>query len=358
MKDLFTRSKLNPVLRPEHTDWWKIYNPGAAIDEAGRVHLFPRVIKKEADWHSRIAHTVSTDGEHFEWNPGTLLEREGPSELRGLEDPRITKICDTYYMAFAAYDGKSVHLHTATAKDLNGPWHRQGSALPDFDFVQSGGKRFRWEHGKPVERTTSERGTKWSKAGALFPQKFGDKFYLLFGEYDIWLATSDDGITFEAKKDIFIGPRPGTDYFDNTFVETGPPPILTKKGWLVLYHGIDHEFRYRLGFVILDNNDPSKILYRSDKPIFGPQEDYETGRAGMKSFIDVLTGGINALVKLDSKELAAFYEKNRKENLMPQVTFCPGAVVRDENLWLYYGAGDTSICTAWAPLKNILALVP
>ena len=62
--------------------------------------------------------------------------------------------------------------------------------------------------------------------------------------------------------------------------------------------------------------------------------------------------------KLNEEELKAFYRKAREENVMPQVTFCPGTVLKDGNLWLYYGAGDTSICAAWVPLEELLKLVP
>ncbi|MFZ1987652.1 MAG: hypothetical protein WAV21_01290 [Minisyncoccia bacterium] len=354
MKNLFTRSKLNPILRPQNSEWWKIYNPGAALDTQGRVHLFPRVMKQEEDWHSRIAHAVSIDGEHFVWDKEPILVRENKHEERGLEDPRVTLIDGTYYMTFAAFDGKKVILHSATAKDLNGPWLRQGPMVSDFDFFKSGGRMVRWENGKPIEKAPSKRGSHWSKSGALFPERINGKFTLLFGEYYIWLATSSDGAKYEVEQRPFLQPRKGTTYFDNTFIETGPPPILTEKGWLVLYHGIDEAFRYQLGFLMLDRNDPTKVLYRSNEPIFGPTEEYEVGDA----LIDVIKGGVTAMNKLDDEKLKAFYKKAREENVMPQVTFCPGIVIKGGNLWLYYGAGDTSICTAWAPLEEILKLVP
>jgi predicted GH43/DUF377 family glycosyl hydrolase len=359
--DIFVRSKLNPILRPHVSEWWKIYNPGAALDSRGRVHVFPRVMRQEKDWHSRIAHAVSDDGEHFEWVGEPILVREGKHESRGLEDPRVTLIDGTYFMTFAAYDGKKATLHSATTKDLNGPWHRQGPMVPDFDFFESGGRFVRWERGRPVEMTPPKpgffrwkRGSRWSKSGALFSERIDGKYVLLFGEFFAWLATSSDGARYEVEQEPLLGPRKGSAYFDNTFVETGPPPILTRKGWLVLYHGIDEAFRYQLGFVMLDRSDPRKILYRSDEPIFGPREEYEIGDA----LIDVIDGGVAAMSKLNEEELKTFYRKAREENVMPQVTFCPGTVLRDGNLWLYYGAGDTSICAAWVPLEELLKLVP
>lgn len=354
MKDIFTRSKLNPILKPENSPWWKVYNPGVALDKDGVFHLFPRVMKKETDWHSRIAHATSKDGEKFEWDKNFILERQNnKKEKRGLEDPRITLIGDTYHMAFAVYDGKSVQLHTATTKDLKN-WQRNGPALSKFDFFASGGKVVSFRNGKPVERVETKRGKKWSKSGALFSEKIDGEYLMVFGEYYMWLATSKDGVNFETLKTPLLGPRKGTNYFDNTFIETGPSPILTEKGWLVLYHGIDEAFRYQLGFLLLDRNDPRKIIYRSKKPIFGPKKAYEVG----DSLIDVIGGGINKMLKLSDQELKEFCKKAREENVMPQVTFCTGAIVKDEKLFLYYGAGDTSVCMAYAKLEDVLKPAP
>ncbi|MGH7141270.1 MAG: hypothetical protein ACREGH_01385 [Minisyncoccia bacterium] len=113
MEHLFIRSKHNPILRPEGSEWWKIYNPGAALDTDGTVHLFPRVMKQEADWHSLIAHATLEDGEHFTWDSEPMLVRSGLHEQRGLEDPRVVRIGGEWHMTFAVYDGKSVQLHSA-----------------------------------------------------------------------------------------------------------------------------------------------------------------------------------------------------------------------------------------------------
>lgn len=355
MKDLFKRSRLNPILQPsKENGWWKVYNPGAIVDREGKTHLFPRVMKKEKDWHSRIAHAVSDDGENFKWCKDLALVRTGDSEVRGLEDPRITFIDNIYYIIFAAYDGKKVLLHSASSKNLNGPWNRHGAILPNFDFFENGVRVIKWEKGRPIEKNNIKHHGVWNKSGALFPNKINDKFTLIFGEYYMWIATSVDGINYTVIQEPIIGPRKGTKYFDNTFIETGPPPILTENGWLLFYHGIDEAFRYQLGFVLLDKNNPRKILYRSEEPIFGPREKYEVGDA----LIDVIHGGINAMVEMDDDKLKQFYIKARNENIMPQVTFCPGITIKNDIIRIYYGAGDTSVCTATASLKEILAIIP
>lgn len=354
MPDLFTRSSLNPVLRPQpHSPWWKVYNPGATLDRDGRVHVFPRVMRKERDWHSRIAHAVSSDGERFAWSDEPVLTRRGADELRGLEDPRVTLIDDTYHMTFGAYDGRNVALHGAVSAQPAGPWRRLGAMVPDFDFAASGGRIVHWTRGVPVEATPTP-GTRWSKSGALFPERIDGRYVLVFGEYCLWLATSTDGVRFDVETPPLIAARSGTRLFDNAFIEAGPPPLRTEGGWLLLYHGVDRQFRYQLGFVLLDLADPRRILHRSDEPVFGPRESYEVEEA----LIDVIDGGVNLMRKLSDVQLKQFFRKAREENIMPQVTFCPGAIRRGNDLCLYYGAGDTSVCTARTEMQNLLNLVP
>lgn len=354
MINLFKRSKFNPIIKPNNI-WWKVYNPGAIKDNNGVYHLYPRVMKKELDWNSRIAHAISNDGENFTWSDKIILERTDGhiKELRGMEDPRITFIDGKYYMIYAVYSGKSVMLNSAVSDNPNGPWKKNGEMLPNFDFFENGGKMVGWKNGKPVEKTSSRRGHIWNKSGALFPEKFDNKIYMIFGEYYIWLASSINGKDYSVdNKTPLFGPRKDTKYFDNTFIEMGPTPILTEKGWLIIYHGIDEAFRYQLGLVILDKNNPYKILYRSDMPIFSPRESYEIG----DNMIDVIQGGVEAMLKLNDSEMKEFYKKARKENIMPQVTFCTGVIVEGDVLRIYYGAGDTSVCTAQASINEILKL--
>ena len=181
--DFFTRSGRNPVLMPASAGWWKSYNPAAALDRQGQVHLFPRVVRRERDWHSSIAHAVSADGEAFQWLPEVSLSRAGVLEARGLEDPRITLINGVYHMVFAVYDGCDVQLHTAHTTDLGLPWRREGPAVPDFRFAKSGGTRIAFQGGRPVERREQQSDDRcWSKSGAMFGLPDG-RYGLLFGEY-------------------------------------------------------------------------------------------------------------------------------------------------------------------------------
>lgn len=353
MKNIFKRSKLNPILKPIPSNIWearKLYNPGAIIAD-NKIHLFYRAIGRQKNWHSSIGYAVSpiSDGEKFKRFKKPLLDvdKKNPLDIRGLEDPRITKIGKTYYMAYAEYDGITPRLCIATSTDLK-KWHRHGPALKNFQLEKNGGEFIGWDKGKAKKKI---KNVEWSKSGGIFPQKINGKYYMLFGEFRIWLAKSEDGIHWENAQKPFLKPRKGKQ-FDNTFVEMGPPPIRTKKGWLVLYHGINEKNHYKIGFLLLDIKNPNKILYRSKAPIFSPKASYELG-----GLVDVIPGGMKKMLEMTDKELENFLEDTKKHGWMPKVTFCCGAVRIKNKLRIYYGASDTHICTATANINDILNLI-
>ena len=343
-KQIFTRSPKNPILKPIKSHSWesrKVYNPGV-IFHNNRYHLYYRAMGKK--WFSSIGYGVSADGESFRRNMKPLLTVENDSEARGLEDPRLVKIGHTFYMAYAAYDGISPCLSLATSKDLK-RWTKRGAAFRDWQFAMAGGLSAKKRNGHWIKKTQSGE---WSKSGGVFPEKIGGKFRMLFGEYRIWLAVSNNGLKWRGGKQPFLAPRPD-NYFDNMFVEMGPPPIKTDKGWLVLYHGVDENIVYRLGYLLLDLENPNKIIYRSKKPIFEPREKYE-----LSGMVDILPGGFKGMQKMTKPELTRFLKEAEKTGFMPAVTFCCGAVLKDDILRIYYGASDSVICTATARLEDVL----
>ena len=344
--NIFIRSKLNPILKPNPKNTWenfKLYNPGV-IYFNNQFHLYYRAVGQEKNWQSAIGYAVSGDGEHFKRFKKPLLKGEGLFEKRGLEDPRVTKINNNFYMAYAAYDGTTPRLSVAISKNLK-DWKKYGPCLTNFSFENADGVFMSWKNGELFKKTMKHE---WSKAGGIFPEKINNKYWMLFGEYRIWKATSKDGKIWQADKKPFLKPRSG-NFFDNTYVEMGPPPIKTKLGWLVIYHGIDNKMFYRLGYLLLDLKNPNKILFRGKNPIFGPEKKYET-----QGPVDIISGGIKMFQKLNKKEKKSLIQKLNKNNLMPKVVFCCGAVLIKDVLRIYYGAGDSVICTATASLNKIL----
>jgi predicted GH43/DUF377 family glycosyl hydrolase len=350
--EFFNRFKNNPILKPNPNNPWenfKIYNPGSIFDGKS-YHLFYRAMGRGENWQSVIGHAISRDGENFERLSRPALAPTELEEKRGLEDPRVTKIGDTYYMAYGAFDGVDVKLNIATSENLI-DWEKRGRALLDFNFLKNGGNKIWCEDGKTTNKNFKEIGKERSKSGAIFPEKINEKFWMLFGEYNIWLASSDNGLKWQTESGVFLSPRTG-NYFDNAFVEMGPVPIKTEKGWLVLYHGIDNWKTYRLGFLLLDLNNPSKIIYRHDDFIFGPKADYE-----LSGIVDVLPGGLEKIQKMTDVELYEYIFESVKSKKMPLVIFCPGAVVVDNKIFIYYGASDSVVCGARGRISDILKLI-
>jgi predicted GH43/DUF377 family glycosyl hydrolase len=163
-----------------------------------------------------------------------------------------------------------------------------------------------------------------NKDCALFQEKIGDKYFAfhrpsspeLGGNY-IWLAQSPDRLHWGNHKCIATT-RPGK--WDSARVGAGAAPIKTEKGWLEIYHGANEEHRYCLGALLLDLNDPSKVIARSEEPIMEPIADYE------------------------------------KTGFFGNVVFTNGHYMKDEDtLVMFYGASDEVICSAELSIKEILS---
>ena len=144
---------------------------------------------------------------------------------------------------------------------------------------------------------------------AIFPERLNGKYWLFFGDRLIWYASSENGTSWVPEYEPLLKPRRG--FFDSVHVEMGPPPLRTKQGWLILYHGIDESITYRLGYLLLDLHNPLKILKRSKTPIFEPRKNYELGGQ-----IDI----------------------TQNKEYLPQVIFCNGAILEKNCLsgpWLF-----------------------
>ncbi len=323
MKQIFKRSKLNPILEPNPKNALenkKVYNPGVIFDN-GEYFMYYRAVGE--DGLSRIRLAISQDGGNFIKQDETILAPSLKIDRRGAEDPRIQKIGKKYYMTYTAYDGKCARLCWAISNDLYN-FKKQGRMLPNWNAKKANSFNVEWDRAQDNEIAKKQ----WHKAGGIFSKKMAGKYWMLFGDRNIWLASSKFGKKWHVSYTPFVGPRDG--YFDSVHLEMGPPPLETDKGWLVLYHGVDEFAIYRLGYLLLDLNNPMNIIKRSDEAIFEPSEGYE---------LDVET---------DQEDLS------EGGKVQPLVVFCGGAVLEGEELRIYYGAGDSVVRTATAKLSDIL----
>ncbi len=318
----------NPIIEPRvHADAWEgegTFNPAVVEDDEGTIHLLYRALGR--DGISRIGYAQSKDGIHFnnrsnipvyEPTHGFGLPDEsdhhGPIGYHqamytsgggwgGSEDPRIVRIGDDVYMTYVAFEGwDSVRIALTSI------------SLDDF-------KRGRWKWRKP--QLISPPG-KVNKNWLIFPEKINGKFAVLHSIVPkVMIEYVDDlknfnGYINSKRPD---GPQPGPKgSWDNILRGAGPPPMKTQLGWLLLYHALENKDsgRYKLGAMILDKNDPTKILYRSAHPILSPD---------------------------------MYYENNGK----PGIVYASGANIRGDDLYVYYGGADKVVCVATTPLDQFL----
>ncbi len=344
----------------------KVYNPGVGFNAAtGLYVMFLRVVFAEP-LHSQIWRAESVDGVNWTGHrPAFVPDLSDPSQARGFEDPRLVFVEDLllWVLTYAVFDGVNVELHIATSPDLEA-WTHHGKALSTFPFVGSGGRHIDWGQQPPVEVASNpvhpDAADRCSKSAVVFPELIDGRLWMFFGEGGCWVASCDPADL--TQWDVVPGPlltsRPDTDLFDNVTVEAASPPIWQPFGWVVLYHGIDKRRRYRVGLIVLALGDPSRLLWRSDEPIFWPEEPYE--RSGM---VDVIPGVPELIAAGNEVALAARLAEARVNGEMPEVTFVSSSLVRcdpagEDRLIIIYGAGDLVIGTAEAPLSAVLAVIP
>lgn len=350
---MLTKYPGNPILRSGSVKFpWanlKVYNSGMIL-ENGIYHMFFRAIGNE-DFISRIGHGKSVDGIHFEIDPQPTLVPETSFETHGCEDPRITKIGSVYYMTYTAFEGRTGRAAIISSRDLIG-WGERRLLLSDWH-----GSRWNTKAGRPVQLPNFDiktwdqnKDSNWSKAAAIFPEKINGVYMLLFGDDSIWSATSHDLLNWKINPEPVISPREG--YFDQGYVEMGPPPFKTEQGWLVFYHGInrlDNQRVYCIAATLLDQSDPTQILWRSSMPLIEPKEPYEV--LGM---IDIMEGGWDKLKTITPPEL----QKLAEEKKLPRAVFCSGAIeisAKPNNIYnLYYSGADTVLCLASGTLEDII----
>lgn len=345
----FTKvDSVNPVLTPGNGSFldplrggrvkWEekdVFNPAIVVKE-GRVYMLYRAQDKvgRPAGTSRIGLAVSDDGYHFTRRPEPVLypaaDSVKPLEWEGgCEDPRVVQDeKGTYYMTYTAYDGQTARLLIASSTDLL-HWRKYGSA---FSAAYNG----------KYSRSWSKSGSIVSRyiGGKVIAAKVGGKYWMYWGDKDIWAATSEDLIHWmpvevgsgapdsrnatppgqaelDAGLKAVVAPRRG--YWDSQLCESGPPAMLTKGGILLIYNGMNRradgdsslpEGMYGGGQVLLDISDPTKVIRRLEHNFIRPDKPYE------------ITGQVN------------------------QVCFLEGLADFKGRWLLYYGTGDSKIAVA------------
>jgi beta-1,2-mannosidase len=271
---------------PVHWEALHTFNP-AAVVRNGKVYVLYRAEDDSGTMQigmhtSRLGMAESSDGVHFTRSAEPVFypaedaqkEREWPG---GVEDPRIVESEDgTYVLTYTQWNRKTYSVGIATSRDLL-HWTKYG---PAFAAVA---------HGKYASLKYKSAGivTQLSN-GHLIAARIHGKCWMYWGEGAIHLATSTDLIHWSPVEDAQGHPvellRPRAGHFDSTFPETGPPPVLTKAGIVVLYNGKNATEggdpalgpnAYAAGEALFDAENPSHLLAQTDAPVLKPELPYE-----------------------------------------------------------------------------------
>jgi predicted GH43/DUF377 family glycosyl hydrolase len=222
---------------------------------------------------SRIGYAESRDGRQWKRRSEPVLVPEAEYEKDGgVEDPRVIKIGNAFYLTYTAYNKKDAQLALAFSRDLI-HWERKGVILPAY--------KGRWN-------------VNWTKSGAILTEKVNGHYWMYFmadakGMPDqTGVAWSDDLVHWTETLDHPVLPRrPGK--FDSRVTEPGPPPVLTRDGILLIYNGADDKLVYRTGWALFDRKDPTRLVARSDDPLFAPELEWEhTGQVPNVVFVEGL----------------------------------------------------------------------
>ncbi len=303
--ELFTRHPGNPILSVKNWPYPanSVFN-AAAAEVDGKILLLARVEDFRGISHLTVARS---DNGVDEWqiDPQPTLKPEpesNPEELWGIEDPRITWLGEMgqWVITYTAFSCGGPLVSLAITKDFE-TFQRLGPVMPPED-----------------------------KDAALFPIRFGNLWAMLHRpvaklptiESHIWLSFSPNLKHWGEHLEV-IRARRGA-WWDANKIGLSAPPMETPEGWLILYHGVRTTASgsiYRLGLVLLDLNDPTKVIRRSDEWIFGPKASYE------------------------------------REGDVDDVVFPCGWLNKNGKILIYYGAADSCICLATANLDELVEFI-
>ncbi|MFD2672298.1 BtaManbiosPhlase [Marinicrinis sediminis] len=234
----------------------------------------------------------SKDGHHFTIDDQPFVFPSTELEIFGIEDPRVTQIDDVYYIYFSAVSPVGIGESMVSTRDFQSVTHHGMIFGPD------------------------------NKDVLIFPEKINGKYYALHrpttksaGKPEMWIAESDN-LQYWGNHRHLLALRSGM--WDSGRIGGGAVPFRTEKGWLELYHGATEEHRYCMGAVLLDLDDPSKVIARSHSPILEPEAEYE------------------------------------RNGFFGDVVFSCGVVVRDGVVRMYYGVADTSMACVELQLEDIM----
>lgn len=320
--------KNNPILKPTgEGDWEKmsVLNPGAWY-ENGKVSLLYRAAAETVDYKIYLGLAESTDGYNFKRvsDKPVLAPSADGFDAGCIEDARIVKFGDTFYVTYAAR-AYPPGAHWAGKRRQNLPSQARAwtENLTRTGLASSKDLRTFKRLGPITADNLDDRDA------IIFPEKIKGKYVMIHRPYEwigegypnknpsIWMAWSDNMLDWSGDKLMAQAEAP----WEYEKVGGNAPPLKTDEGWLMLYHAVGSDKAYRIGVMMLDLEDPLKIIARAPDFILEPEEVYE------------------------------------KVGVVNNVVFPCGNVIIGDELFVYYGGADTVCCVATVKMRTIIDYV-
>jgi len=324
-------------MEPSEKKWESraVLNP-TVIKEKNTEHMFYRAVDKKKISSIGYARIENNKIERFD-NP--ILSPTKKYEKKGIEDPRITKIKNKYYLLYTAFDGTDARIAYAVSKNLK-DWEKQGIISPNISarqaqkIVKIKTYKDKWKH----QEIIGSRVSLWDKDAVLFPEKINNKFVMLHRfmpdiqivKFDSFSQLKEENFWRDYIKNLGEDEDKVSLYrryeWEEEHIGAGATPIKTKKGWLLIYHGVESNEQdfftkalsktlYNVhGFLHKLRNKRLPLIY----PLFSPKYDWEK------------QGDIN------------------------NVIFPEGAVIDKKILKIYYGCSDSRIGLAEVNFKELI----
>jgi predicted GH43/DUF377 family glycosyl hydrolase len=322
----------NPILLPNPNNSWEslcVCNPGAWYED-GKFYLLYRAAGEDIEHYIHLGLAMSDNGFDFTRVSDQPVLSPTPDnyDSGAIEDPRIVKFDDTFYITYA-YRPFPPGQYWLNAPDVVNKYQIQDDAplclknnIANSALAISKDLMSFKKLGRITKTVLDDRDV------ILFPEKVNGKYVMLHrpkewvGEKygcnnpSMWISFSNDLMEWETS----------TLLAKETFgweekIGGSTPPLKTEMGWLVLYHGVDNKGIYRVGAMLLHLQDPTKVIARAKDFIMEPEYDYEN------------IGFYNGCV------------------------FPTGNVIVDDTLYVYYGGADKYVAVATCNLQELLEFI-
>jgi len=316
-----------------------VLNPAVIMDVNGKIDFLYRAVR--VGNYSSIGYCKLGEFNKIETRFTQPIILPGHEyEKHGIEDPRVVRIDNLYYITYTAYDGNNAIGALATSTDLK-EFTKLGLISPrftykDFAVCVESNKNINEKHlrfykifKERVGAVRSDELLVWDKDVVFFPRKINGKFTFLHRLYpSIQIASFEkiEELTEEFWRTYLFNLQnyivlESKYHFEAAYIGGGCPPIETEDGWLIIYHGVEDTSKgyvYHATAALLDIEDPHKEIGRLSRPLFSPTEEWE------------------------------------REGYVKNVVFPSGAIVKGDELFIYYGAADSRIAVASVNLKYLL----